>query len=190
MPEKTDQKKQLGGTRVAILATSGVEQRELTSPREALEHAGAMVQLVSPKPGVIKAWDQHEWGQMYDVDAELKMAHPEDYDALVLPGGVFNPDQLRMDKDAVSFVQAFVDADKPIAAICHGPWTLIETGMVEGRKMTSYPSLRTDLENAGANWVDEEVVVDGQLITSRNPDDLPAFNEAILNALSKAPAVG
>jgi protease I len=167
--------KKLNGKKVAILATDGFEQSELLQPREALENEGAETFIISPKEGQIKGWNHSEWGEMIDVDLTLDDANPEEFDCLMLPGGVMNPDRLRMNEQAVEFVQDFVDKGKPIAAICHGPWTLIETGMVLGRRMTSWPSLRTDLVNAGADWVDEEVVVDQGLVTSRKPDDIPAF---------------
>lgn len=171
---------------VAILVTQGFEQVELTSPREALDEAGATTYIVSPESGSIKAWDMKDWGETFDVDVTLDEAKPDDYDALLLPGGVLNPDKLRMNDQAVQFVRSFFENERPVAAICHGPWTLIEAGAVADRTMTSYRSLRTDLANAGANWVDEEVVTDGNLVTSRNPDDLPAFNEAMVSRFSKS----
>lgn len=171
--------------RVAILTEEGFEQVELTSPVEALKYAGATVEIISPKSGRIKAWDKTNWGIEIDVDKELSEANPDDYDALVLPGGVLNPDKLRLNKDAVAFASAFLDEGKPVAAICHGPQTLIETGMLKGRKLTSYPSLQTDLKNAGANWVDEEVVVDNGLVTSRRPSDLPAFNKKMIEEIAE-----
>ncbi len=171
---------------VAILVTQGFEQIELTSPREALDEAGATTHIVSPESGSIRAWDMKDWGETFEVDVTLEEAKPGDYDALLLPGGVLNPDKLRMNDKAVQFVRAFFEDERPVAAICHGPWTLVEADVVEDRTMTSYRSLRTDLLNAGANWVDEEVVTDGNLVTSRNPDDLPAFNEATISLFSKA----
>lgn len=171
---------ELKNKKVAILVAEGFEEVELTKPREALKKAGAETQLISPKPGSVKAWNHTHWGDSYDVDLSLDEANAEEFDALLLPGGVLNPDQLRMNDKAVDFVNSFMDRGKPIAAICHGPWTLIETGKLRGRKMTSYPSLRTDLKNAGVNWVDEEVVVDQGLTTSRNPDDIPAFNSKMI----------
>jgi protease I len=165
----------LDGKKVAILATDGFEQSELTQPLEALKNAGAQAYVIAPKSGEIQGMQHAEKGVKVHVDKALGQAKPEDYDALVLPGGVANPDALRINKQAVQFVQHFVQAKKPIASICHGPWTLIEAGAVEGRKVTSWPSLRTDLENAGADWVDQEVVTDKGLVTSRKPDDLPAF---------------
>lgn len=176
----------LSGKKVAILATDGFEQVELTEPKKALEEAGATTHIVSPKSGEIKAWKFKEWGEKVRVDKTLEEATPGDYDALVLPGGVINPDHLRMEPKAVQFVKEFVQSGKPVAAICHGPWTLIEAETVRGKKMTSWPSLKTDLKNAGANWVDEQVVVDGNLITSRKPDDLPAFNQTLIEHLGKA----
>jgi protease I len=166
----------LSGKKVAMLVTDGFEQVELTSPKEALEQAGATVHIVSPKSGEVKGWAKTDWGDTFPVDAALSRAKEADYDALVLPGGVMNPDKLRKEEQAVAFVRDFFEAKKPVAAICHAPWLLIEAGVVEGRKVTSYPSVKTDLENAGAEWVDQEVVVDQGLVTSRNPDDLPAFN--------------
>lgn len=173
----------LTGKYVAILSEDGFEQVELTSPKEALEQAGVKVDVVSPKSGKIKAWDTKDWGIEVKVDKPLSEAKAGDYDALVLPGGVMNPDRLRQNKEAVSFVKEFLDAGKTVAAICHGPQTLIETGQLEGKTMTSFPSLQTDLKNAKVNWVDKEVVHDGNLITSRKPDDLKAFNAELLNAL-------
>lgn len=175
----------LENSRVAILTEEGFEQVELTSPKSALKEAGAMVDVISPKADKIKAWDKTNWGIEVDVDKQLSDVSPDDYDALVLPGGVLNPDKLRQNKDAVAFVSAFLDEGKPIAAICHGPQMLIETGMIKGRKLTSYPSLQTDLRNAGAHWVDEEVVVDNGLITSRRPDDLPAFNKKMVEEFAE-----
>jgi protease I len=165
--------------RVAILATDGFEQSELLEPRRALEEAGADTQVVSLKSGEIKGWNHKEWGESVAVDETIESVDAKNYDALLLPGGVMNPDSLRMDAKAVAFVKAFVDAQKPIAAICHGPWTLVEAGAAEGRTLTSWPSLRTDIQNAGGSWVDREVVVDGNLVTSRNPKDIPAFNREI-----------
>jgi protease I len=170
----------LKGQKIAVLATDGVEQVELTEPMNALKQAGAEVTLVSPKSGPIQGMNHHEKGEKLPVDAELAKTSPEPFDGLVLPGGVANPDALRVDEEAVAFVKHFVDAGKPIAAICHGPWTLLEAGGVRGKRMTSWPSLRTDLRNAGAKWVDEVVVADGNLVTSRKPDDIPAFNRRIL----------
>jgi protease I len=165
----------LDGLRVAVLATDGFEQSELEKPVEALKAAGARVEVIAPKSGMIQGMEHHEKGRSAPVDRELDAAKAGDYDALVLPGGVANPDTLRTLPKAVAFVRSFVDRQKPIAAICHGPWTLINAEAVEGRKLTSWPSLEVDLRNAGAQWVDQEVVVDGRLVTSRKPDDLPAF---------------
>lgn len=165
----------LKGKRIAILATDGFEQSELTEPQKALIAEGATAEIVSPKSGSIQGMKHHEKGDTVHVDRMLSEAKPEDYNALVLPGGVANPDELRIDSKAVEFVRSFVTSGKPIAAICHGPWTLIEAGAVKDRKMTSWPSLQTDLRNAGANWTDKEVVTDNGLVTSRKPDDLPAF---------------
>lgn len=165
----------LPGIRIAILATEGVEQVELTEPLAAFRAAGAAVDVVSPKTTDFRAWNRTEWGETVRVDRALDAARPEDYAALVLPGGVMNPDFLRLEGKAIAFVRAFAQANKPIAAICHGPWTLIDANAVKGRTMTSWPSLQTDLRNAGAEWVDKQVVVDRNLVTSRKPDDLPAF---------------
>ncbi|MBC7659138.1 MAG: type 1 glutamine amidotransferase [Chitinophagaceae bacterium] len=178
--------KPLEGLSIAILSTDGFEQSELLEPRKALLAAGAKVHVVSPKKGSIKGWNEKNWGESVPVDASVKTANADDYDAIVLPGGVMNPDSLRTDKDALAFLQSFVDADKPIAAICHGPQTLIEIGAVKGRKMTSYHSLQTDLKNAGAHWVDEEVVEDRGLVTSRKPQDIPAFNKKIIEVFARA----
>jgi protease I len=175
----------LSNRKVAILTEEGFEQVELTSPKDALKEAGATVHVVSPKSGRIKAWDKTNWGIEVDVDKQLDEVSPDDYDALVLPGGVLNPDKLRQNKEAVAFVTSFLEEGKPIAAICHGPQTLIETGMLKGRKMTSYPSLQTDLKNAGVKWVDEEVVVDNGLVTSRRPADLPAFNKKMVEEFAE-----
>jgi protease I len=169
--------------RVAILSEEGFEEVELTSPKNALERAGIKVDIISPKRGKIKAWDKIAWGKEIKVDINLHDANADDYDALVLPGGVMNPDKLRQNKEAVSFVKHFIRTGKTIAAICHGPQTLIETGMIEGKTMTSFPSLQTDLMNAGVDWVDREMVHYGQFITSRRPDDLDAFNNELINSL-------
>lgn len=170
----------LSGLAVAILVTDGFEQVEMTQPREALDRAGAKTSLVSPKDGEVKAWNFTDWGDTYPVDVSLESARAEDFDALLLPGGVINPDQLRTQPGAVAFAAAFFDAGKPVASICHGPWTIIETGAARGRRLTSWPSLQTDLMNAGAEWVDQEVVVDRGLVTSRKPDDIPAFNREVI----------
>jgi protease I len=174
----------LNGKKIAILATDGFEQAELIEPRKALEEAGAKTDVIAPKAGEIKGWNTKDWGQKVKVDKALEAARVEDYDALVLPGGVMNPDHLRMDPLAVDFVRKFAETGKTVAAICHGPWTLIEAGVIKGKKLTSWPSLKTDLKNAGANWVDQEVCIDGQFITSRKPDDIPAFSRAIIEAVS------
>lgn len=178
----------LDGMKIAILATDGFEEVELTKPRAALEEAGATTHLVSLEGGTIRAWDMDDWGDTYDVDRTLDEVDPNDYDALQLPGGQINPDLLRVDKNAVKFVKTFVDAGKPVAAICHAPWLLIEAGVVKGRRMTCYTSIRTDLKNAGADVVDESVVVDNGVITSRNPDDIPAFNEAMIENFARVTA--
>jgi len=179
----------LNGIRVAILATDGFEQVELTEPRKALDQAGATTEVVSPKEGKVRGWKFKEWGDEVPVDQALDDADPKDYDALLLPGGVINPDALRMQPKAVAFVKAFFESGKPVAAICHGPWTLVEAGVARGRRLTSWPSLKTDLKNAGANWVDEEAVRDGNLITSRKPDDIPAFSRELIRMLSESGAV-
>lgn len=170
----------LSGKKVAILTENGFEEVELTSPKKALEDAGATVQIVSPQPQKVKAWDKDHWSIELPVDVQIDNANAEDYDALMLPGGVMNPDKLRMNEKSVEFAQQFINAGKPIAAICHGPQLLIETGFVNGKTMTSYPSLRTDLENAGAKWQDKEVVTDHGFVTSRSPKDLDAFNKKML----------
>ena len=175
----------LQGKKVAILVTDGFEQVELTEPRKALEQAGAEAHVVSPAKGTVKGWNHTEWGDKLPVDVPLDQANAEQYDALLLPGGVMNPDKLRMNPTAVGFVKAFFDARKPVAAICHGPWTLIEAGVVRGRRMTSYPSIKTDLKNAGAEWMDQEVVVDQGLVSSRKPDDIPAFNQKMIETFAE-----
>ena len=176
----------LGGLKVAILVTDGFEQVEMTEPRRTLDEAGAETRLVSPNDGRVKGWNFTEWGDTFPVDVPLDRARPKDFDALLLPGGVINPDTLRMLPEAVAFVKAFFDAGKPVASICHGPWTVIEAGAARGRRMTSWPSLKTDLLNAGAEWVDQEVVVDRGLVTSRKPDDIPAFNLAVVKLFASA----
>lgn len=170
----------LQGKKVAILVADGFEQVELLEPKKALDQAGAKTEVVSPARGKVKGWNLKEWGEEVPVDVPLDSASADDYEALLLPGGVMNPDHLRMNPKAVDFVKRFVDSEKPIAAICHGPWTLIEAGAVRGRTITSWPSLKTDLRNAGAEWVDREVIRDGQLVTSRKPDDIPAFNREMI----------
>ena len=175
----------LNGKRVAILATDGVEQIELTEPRKALDEAGASTQIVSPKRGKIKGWQHDQWGDEIKVDISLDDARADDFDALMLPGGVKNPDQLRMNEKAVQFVRSFFAAGKPVAAICHAPWMLVEADVARGRTVTSWPSLRTDLRNAGADWVDREVVTDKGLVTSRKPDDIPAFNRKMIEEIAE-----
>jgi protease I len=176
------------GKRIAILATEGFEEVELTKPKKALENAGATVDVIAPENGIksgeIRAWDMTDWGKKVPVDVKLSQADAKSYDALHLPGGVMNPDHLRQIPAAVKFVKHFFEEDKPVSAICHAAWTLIEADVVKGRTMTSWPSLHTDLRNAGARWVDREVVVDGNLTTSRKPGDLPAFNEQIIQQMS------
>src|SRR5262245_29048024 len=183
-PNRTD----LNGTRVAILITGGFEQVEVTEPRQVLDQAGAKTQIVSPKSGKVRGWNHTDWGDEFPVDLALDLARPNDFDALLLPGGVMNPDRLRMQPKAVAFAKAFFDAGRPIAVTCHGPWTLVEAGVVRGRRITSWPSLQTDLRNAGANWVDQEVVVDDALVSSRKPDDIPAFNREMLHIFATARA--
>ena len=175
---------ELNGLRVAVLATNGFEQVELTEPVKALKQAGATVTVVSQKSGQIQGMNHDEKGDKLPVDKTLSEVKPEQFDALMLPGGVANPDYLRVDKDAVAFVKSFAQGGKPIGAICHGPWTLIEADAVRGKTMTSWPSLQTDLRNAGAEWVDQDCVVDGNLVTSRKPDDLPAFNRRLVEVFS------
>jgi protease I len=175
----------LAGKKVAVLATDGFEQSELTDPVQALKNAGAEVHVVSPKAGQIQGMKHDEKGDKIRVDKTLAEAADADYDALVLPGGVTNPDKLRLERQAIAFIRRFVEDDKPIAAICHGPWTLIDAGGVAGRRMTSWPSLKNDLKNAGAHWVDEEVVVDNGLVTSRKPDDLPAFCAKMIEEIAE-----
>lgn len=170
----------LNRKRVAILATDGFEESELREPLNALKKANADVDIVSIKSGSIKSWDNDNWGQKYDVDKTLDQVSQSDYNGLVLPGGVINPDILRRNKKAVEFVKSFFENHKPVAAICHGPWILAEADVLKGRKITSFNSIKTDMVNAGANWVDEEVVVDSGLVTSRNPDDLPAFCDKLI----------
>jgi protease I len=171
---------ELSGRSVAVLATDGVEQVELTEPVKALKAAGATVHVVSPKQGSLQGWNHHDKGDQIPVDQPLEGADPGRYDALLLPGGVVNPDELRLQPKAIEFIRHFVQGGKPIAAICHGPWTLIDAGGVEGRRMTSWPSLKADLTNAGAHWEDSEVVTDRGLVTSRKPDDIPAFSRKMI----------
>lgn len=169
--------------RIAILATDGFEQSELEQPRDTLRAAGFDVDVVSLRKGSIRGWRGNDWGDSVPVDRVLGDVSADDYAALVLPGGVINPDKLRVEKAAIDFVRAFDNAGKPLAAICHGPWLLAEAGIADGHRVTSYKSIRTDLENAGGQWEDAEVVVDGHLITSRQPDDLPAFTQAVIDAV-------
>ena len=175
----------LDGCRVAILVTDGFEEVELTKPRQALDDAGAETSIVSPKDGTVRSWRFTDSGDDFPVDVRLADAEPEAFDALLLPGGVINPDKLRMDEDAMAFAAAFFEDDKPVAAICHGPWTVIETGYADGRRIASWPSLETDVLNADAEWVDEPSVTDGNLMTSRNPDDIPQFNEAMIGLFAR-----
>lgn len=171
--------------RIAILATNGFEEVELTSPKEAMEKEGFKVDIVSPESGSIKAWDKTNWSKDYKVDKTVNEVSAKDYNALMLPGGVINPDYLRRDENSLKFVRDFFEQKKPVAAICHAPWTLISAGVVKGRTMTSFNSIKDDLVNAGANWVDEEVVVDEGFVTSRNPDDLPAFNSKLIEEIKE-----
>jgi len=181
---------QLQGKTVAILATDGVERVELTEPRKALDAAGARTVVVSPRTGSIKGWEHDHWGESIPVDQSLDGARADQFDALLLPGGVINPDQLRQNERAVQFVRGFFDAGKPVAAICHGPWMLVEADVVRGRTITSWPSLRTDIRNAGAEWVDREVVTDEGLVTSRKPDDIPAFNAKMIEEFGEGKHAG
>lgn len=176
---------QLKNKRIAILATEGFEYVELVEPRKALDQAGAKTEIVSPKEGKIRGWNHTDWGDSVMVDVNLKSADHNSYDALMLPGGVMNPDHLRQDREAVQFVRSFFEAHKPVAAICHGPWMLVEADVVKGRTLTSWPSLQTDIRNAGGKWVDQEVVTDHGLVTSRKPDDIPAFNRKIIEEFAE-----
>jgi deglycase len=176
---------ELNGKKVAILVENGFEEEELTRPREALDEAGAETKIVSPAGGKVKGWRHTEWGETFPVDISLERANPDDFDALLLPGGVMNPDKLRGNPKALEFVRAFFDEGKPVAAICHGPWTLIDAGVARGRRVTSYHSIQTDLKNAGAEWMDAEVVVDNGLVTSRKPDDIPAFNRKMIEEFAE-----
>jgi protease I len=178
----------LNGQRVAFLATDMVEQVELTEPWKAVEQAGGQPELVSLEEGEIQGFDHYDKADTFPVDRTVSEVSPDDYDGLVLPGGVGNPDTLRADEDAVRFVRGFVVAGKPVAVICHGPWTLVEADVVRDRTLTSYPSIKTDIGNAGGNWVDREVVVDGNLISSRKPDDLPAFCRTLVQEFARTPA--
>lgn len=175
----------LNNKKVAILATNGFEESELVEPKKALEKAGATVEIVSENSGQIKAWSGDNWGTEYKVDKTLDDVDQSNYNALMLPGGVINPDKLRRNPKAVKFVKSFFEHHKPVGAICHGPWLLAEAEVLKGRKVTSFSSIKTDLINAGANWVDEEVVVDEGLVTSRNPDDLPAFNAKLVEEIKE-----
>jgi protease I len=179
--------RKLNGKRIAILVADGFEQVELTGPQEALEAEGAEIEIVSPTDKKVRGWEAEDmdWGKKIKVDVPLEEAEAGNYDALLLPGGVMNPDKLRMLPKALQFIRAFFDAGKPVGAICHGPWTLIDSGIARGRRLTSYPSIRTDLINAGAEWVDEEVVVDNGLVTSRKPSDLPAFNRKLVEEFAE-----
>jgi len=179
-------KKNLNGMKVAILVDEGFEQVELIKPRKALDRAGAETKVVSPQQGEVRGWNLKKWGKWAAVDVPLDSADPTHFDALLLPGGVINPDKLRINPKAVDFVKHFIDSGKPVASICHGPWTLIDAGGVSGRTLTSWPSLRTDIRNAGGNWVDEEVVSDRGLVTSRKPDDVPAFNKKMIEVFAEA----
>lgn len=176
---------QLTGKKVAILVADGFEQAELTEPKQALEQAGAQTHIVSPNSDRVQGWNHFDKADFFPVDVPLEQASPTNYDALLLPGGVVNPDQLRTQPKAVQFIQAFAEAGKPIAAICHGPWTLIEANVVKGHTVTSWESLKTDLQNAGAQWVDREVVVDNGIITSRKPKDIPAFNQKMIEEIAE-----
>jgi protease I len=181
----------LNGKKVAILVAEMFEQVELIEPRKALENAGATTEIVSLEEGEVQGFDHYDKADAFPVERTVEEASPADYDALLLPGGVGNPDNLRQDENAVSFVRGFFDQGKPVAAICHAPWALVEAGVVRGRKLTSFPSIQTDIRNAGGDWVDEEVVVDGNLVTSRQPDDIPAFNEKMIELFAEArPRVG
>jgi len=177
----------LDGKRIAILVENGFEQVELTGPKEALEAAGATTEIISPVEKRVRGWEGEDmdWGNRFKVDVPLAEANARNYDALLLPGGVMNPDKLRLHPEAIEFIKQFVNSGKPIGAICHGPWTLIDAGAAKGRRMTSYPSIKTDLINAGANWVDEEVVTDNGIVTSRKPADIPAFNRKLIEEIAE-----
>jgi protease I len=176
---------ELKNKKVAVMMTDGFEQSEFEKPYKALKDAGATVEIISLKSGKVKGWNAKNWGDEVEVDKTVDEVDAVDYDALVLPGGVMNPDQLRMNIDAVNFAASFLEDSKPVAAICHGPWTLVETGMIKGKTMTSWPSLKTDLKNAGVKWVDQEVVVDNGLVTSRKPDDLAAFCKKMIEEIKE-----
>ena len=186
MPQST----KLDGKRIAILATDGVEEIELTKPRDALREAGAQAVVISPKDKEIKAWQHDHWGSPIHVDLPLSRARADDFDGLMLPGGVMNPDHLRQDEQAVTFVKRFFEQGKPVAAICHGPWMLVEADVIRGRTLTSWPSLRTDIRNAGGDWVDREVVTDEGLVTSRKPDDIPAFDRKMIEEFAEGVHAG
>jgi protease I len=179
---------ELNGQKIAILITDGFEEVEMVQPREALDKAGAKTSVVSPKDKSVRSWRFTEWGADFPVDVPLKSARSDDFDALLLPGGVINPDKLRMIPEAMDFVKAFFDAGKPVAAICHGPWSIVEVDQARGRKIASWPSLKTDIRNAGGQWMDEQVVRDRNLVTSRKPDDIPAFNRGMIELFSEARA--
>jgi protease I len=185
MSDEPRSKHDLKGKKIAILVADGFEEEELTRPRQALSAAGAETAVVSPADGKVKGWKHIEWGEEIRVDVPLKEADADEFDGLLLPGGVMNPDKLRRDERALEFVRAFFAAGKPVAAICHAPWTLIDAGVVAGRRVTSYHSIQTDLKNAGADWVDREVVTDHGLVTSRKPDDIPAFNEKMIEEFAE-----
>lgn len=176
----------LKGFKVAILIENGFEQVEMTEPRKALDQAGAETKIVSPAGDQVRSWKFREWGEFYPVDIQLDRARPDDFDALLEPGGVISPDKLRMRPEAVAFVRSFFEKNKPVAAICHGPWMVIEAGAAKGRRIAAWPSLKTDIRNAGAEWVDQDVVVDHNLVTSRKPDDIPAFNREMLQLFDHA----
>lgn len=180
----------LNGKRIAILATDGVEEAELTKPRDALREAGAQAVVVSPKDNEIRAWQHDQWASRIPVDLPLSRARADDFDGLMLPGGVMSPDRLRQDEQAVRFVKGFFEAGKPVAAICHAPWLLVEADVVRGRTITSWPSLRTDIRNAGGDWVDRDVVTDEGLVTSRKPDDIPAFNRKMIEEFAEGVHAG
>jgi protease I len=182
--------RELKGKKVAILVEKGFEEVEMTEPRKALEDAGAETRIVSPQEGSVRAWSDGDWTNEYDVDVPMDAARADDFDALLLPGGVLNPDYLRRNERAVSFVRDFFEAKKPVGAICHGPWMLVEADVLRGRTATSYPSIRTDLVNAGARWVDEEVVVDAGLVTSRKPSDVPAFSRKLVEEVAEGVHAG
>lgn len=175
----------LKNKKIAILVADGFEQEEMTEPKRALEQAGAHVDIISPEKGKVKGWEHSEWGDEFNVDVSLNDASPDDYDALMLPGGVMNPDKLRMNDEAILFIKKIFKDHKPIAAICHGPWALINADIAKGYQLTSWPSIKQDLINAGANWVDKDVITDRTIVTSRKPDDIPAFNKAMIKLFSE-----